>query len=207
MDNVGVIKNIIISRHKFKPGISANSLQPWARLIARIFAYNIIPKTGSYTYISNDLLKCVYAVMAGLDVNWARVIYDNLCKPCTANLPHGNFLTHVFNAFHVPLNTEVEKLPLAVIFDKKVLKRMGIPRNPNDELILSGEEEEEDEPINDPVSEDENVDYANLVQNLSTIQDRLVASHYVMQYQLSNIRENQEMMLKMFNEQFPPPPQ
>jgi hypothetical protein len=107
----------------------------------------------------------------------------------------------------VPLNTEVEKLPLAVIFDKKAIKRMGLT---SDEPILGEEEEDEDEPIADPVSEDDTVDYADLVhqvQNLSTTQDRLVASHYVMQYQLSNIRENQEEMLRRFNAQFPPPPQ
>jgi len=210
MDNPGVIENIIIRGRKFKPGMSANSLQPLPRIIARIFSYNIIPKTGSYTYISNDLLKCVYAVMAGLDVNWARIVYDNLCKPCTTHLPHGNFLTRVFTAFNVPLNTEVEKLPLAVIFDKKAIKRMGLT---SEEPILG---EEEDEHIADPTSEDDTVDYADLihqVQNLSTTQDRLVASHYVMQHQLSNIRENQSEMMRYqaemmhrFNQQFPPPP-
>jgi hypothetical protein len=46
MDNPGVIENIIIPGRKFKPGMSANSLQPLPRIIARIFSYNIIPKTG-----------------------------------------------------------------------------------------------------------------------------------------------------------------
>jgi hypothetical protein len=44
MENRGVIQNIVIHGKKFKPGMSANSLQPLARIIARIFSYNIILK-------------------------------------------------------------------------------------------------------------------------------------------------------------------
>jgi hypothetical protein len=139
MDNPGVIQNIVVHGKKFKPGMSAKSLQPLPRIIARIFSYNIIPKKGSFTYISNDLLKCVYAVMAGLNINWARIIYDNLCKPCVAHNLHGNFLTRVFSYFNVPLTTEVERLPLAVIFDKKALKRMGLL---NKEPMIGLQEEE-----------------------------------------------------------------
>jgi hypothetical protein len=90
---------------------------------------------------------------------------------------------------------------------------MSLPYDPNAQD--SGSEEEEQG--NDEEEEEEEVqppqqaphpgydDLCDRVQRLSTTQDRLVASHYVMQYQLSSIREDQREMLRRFNEQFPPP--
>ena len=66
------------------------------RLIGRILPYNICLKIGSYNYYSRDLATCVYAIMAGLEVNWAKVIFDNLVKDHTSFLPYGAFLSHVF---------------------------------------------------------------------------------------------------------------
>lgn len=218
MDNKGVIKNIVVRGKKFQAGMKANSLQPLARIIARILSYNIIPKKGSFTYISNDLLKCVYAVMAGLNVNWARIIYNNLCKPCTAHNMHGNFLTHVFKYFEVNLSTEVERLPLAVIFDKKAIKRMGLF---NEEPIVGDEEdemevEEEEEEEEEEQEQEGNVDYQALVNQMESLdysQKRLVASHHVLHHQVSRMRSDQEAMLEYqkemlnrFNQHFPPPP-
>jgi hypothetical protein len=109
---------------------------------------------------------------------------------------------------------------------------MSLPFDPYDQDSENEEEEEEEDeeqiqvesPPHEPPHVDQSVDYTDLVnrvQNLSTnqerfslTQDRLVASHYVMQHQLSNIRENQaemmryqEEMMNRFNQQFPPPPQ
>ena len=61
----------------FLPGkglpMTNNKLKPIPRLIGRILAYNLIPKTGSFDYFSQDLTVCVYALMVGLQVNWAEV--------------------------------------------------------------------------------------------------------------------------------------
>ena len=42
------------------PSMANNKLQPMLRLIGRILACNIYPKTGSYNYYSCDLAACVY---------------------------------------------------------------------------------------------------------------------------------------------------
>ena len=67
MDDAEVLSNI------FLPGqglpMSNNKLKPIPRLIGRILAYNMCPKIGSYNYYSRDLATCVYAIMAGLEVN------------------------------------------------------------------------------------------------------------------------------------------
>ena len=51
------------------PPMKHNNLQPIPRLIDRILAYNICPKTRIYNYYSYNLASYVYAIMAGLEVN------------------------------------------------------------------------------------------------------------------------------------------
>jgi len=51
------------------PPMTNTKLQSIPRLIGCILAYNICPKTESYNNFSRDLASCVYAIMAGLEVN------------------------------------------------------------------------------------------------------------------------------------------
>src|SRR5436189_4896007 len=51
-------------------------LTPLGKIISRIVSYNILPKIGSYTHISNDQFKAMYAVVKHIEVNWARIIYE-----------------------------------------------------------------------------------------------------------------------------------
>lgn len=151
MNNPEVLARMLYPNRQVKLGLnSIQDLRPQARIISRILSWSIIPKSGSYSYVSMNLLKATYGIMAEININWARVIYDNLTKPSSKTLNHGNFLTSIFKHFG---------------YD----------------------------------------DLCDRVQRLSTTQDRLVASHYVMQYQLSSIRDDQREMLRRFNEQFPPP--
>ena len=71
------------------PPMTNTKLQPIPRLIGRILAYNICPKIGSYNYYSRDLASCVYAIMAGLEVNWAKVMFDTMVKEHSSFLPCG----------------------------------------------------------------------------------------------------------------------
>jgi len=93
MDNEEVLSSI------FLPGqglpMMNNKLKPIPRLIGRILAYNICPKTGSYNYYSRELATCVYAIMASLDVNWAKIVFDTMVKSHTSFLRYEAFLTHV----------------------------------------------------------------------------------------------------------------
>jgi hypothetical protein len=241
LDNEGVLGNMLTPGTQVKPGLDAMNLYPQARIISRILSWSIIPKSGSYSYISLNLLKATYAILAGLNVNWAKVIFDNLSKPSTKHLLHGSFVTKIFQAFKVDLLSETDVLPNTIYFDRVALNRMSLPFDPQGQESESEEEEEEEEegeeieeegeeqahvatpPLQEPLPIDPMANYNDLVtrieqlstnqERFSTTQDRLVASHYVMQYQLSNIRDNQnEMMryqhemLNRFNQQFPPPP-
>jgi mRNA deadenylase 3'-5' endonuclease subunit Ccr4 len=163
--------------------------------------------------------------MAELNINWARVIFDNLQKSSSKTLHHGCFLTTIFRHFNVNLLMEgLEILPHLPYFDRTALSRMSLPYDPADsdqeQQGDSDQEEEEEEEGEEEHQQPQSPqpqapqapqqyppydDLCDQVQRLSTTQDRLVASHYVMQYQLSSIRENQEEMLRRFNEQFPPP--
>jgi len=78
------------------PPMTNTKLQPVPHLISRILAYNICPKIRSYNYFSRDLDTCVNVIMTGLEVNWAKFIFDNIVKEHTSFLPYGAFLSHCF---------------------------------------------------------------------------------------------------------------
>jgi len=65
-----------------------NKLQPIPRHIGPILAYNKYPKTGSYNYYSRDLAFCVYAIMDGLEVKWAKIMFDTMLKEHFSFLPY-----------------------------------------------------------------------------------------------------------------------
>jgi len=103
-----------------------NKLQHTARLIGRILAYNIYPKTDSFNYFSHDLVVCVYATMGGLEVNWARIIYNNITKQQTSFLPSGAFLTHIFKKFHVDVSSKINVIRSFELVDHSVLTMIFI---------------------------------------------------------------------------------
>ena len=225
MDNPEILNLMFEDGIRFKPGIFTRAFRPLPRLVGRIISHNIQQKSGSFTYISNDLAKFVYAILGGISVNWSRIVYDTITKiTSTSTLAHGCILTHIFKAFDVSLTSESDIPSSTVPFDRFVIKRMHLPLDPMEE----DDEEEEDEgegqgegqgeeEEEEDSSHQDSFDYSGLVtqvENLSTnqskmivTQDRLVASHYVMQHQLSRMRESQDEILRRFNEQFPPPPQ
>jgi len=121
LDNEGVIQNMLNPEIHIKPGLNATDLQPQARIISRILSWSIIPKSGSYSYISMTLLKCTYAILAGLNVNWSKIIYDNMTKPSSSSLLYESFLTKVFQAFKVDVLSETDVLPNTIYFDRSAL--------------------------------------------------------------------------------------
>ena len=94
MDDDEVLSNIFLPSQGLT--MTNNKLKPVPRLIGRILTYNICPKIRSYNYYFRDLTTYVYAIMAGLEVNWVKIIFDNLVKEHTSFLPYGAFLSHVF---------------------------------------------------------------------------------------------------------------
>ena len=98
MDDDEVLSNILLPGQGLP--MTNNKLKAISRLIGRILAYNICPKTESYNYYSRDLATCIYAIMARLEVNLAKIIFDNLIKHYTSFLRYGAFLSHLFRKSH-----------------------------------------------------------------------------------------------------------
>jgi len=71
-----------------------------ARLVTRIVQHNIIPKTGSYDQIYPAVRKATYAIMGGIQVNWARSLMiqhtGQASGPRRSYIPYGNLYTLVF---------------------------------------------------------------------------------------------------------------
>ena len=124
MDDEEVLSNI------FLPGqglpMTNTKLKPIPRLIGRILSYNICPKSGSYNYYSRELSACVYAIMAGLEVNWAKIIFDAMVKYHSSFLPFGAFLTPIFRKFHVDLASETSVVKIFELFDRAAIHRMKL---------------------------------------------------------------------------------
>ena len=118
------------------PPMANNKLQPILRLIDRILASNICPKIGSYNYYFRDFTTCVYVIMAKLEVNWARVIFDTLVKEPSTFLPYGAFLTHIFRKFKIDLALETNVVKVFELFDRSVLLRMKLLKTPPHNLIF-----------------------------------------------------------------------
>jgi len=64
--------------------------------------------------------------MAGLEVNWVKIIFDTLVKDHTSFLPYGAFLSHVFWKFHIDLASETSVVKVFEPFDRAVLHRMKL---------------------------------------------------------------------------------
>ena len=64
--------------------------------------------------------------MVGLEVNWAKIIFDNLVKEHTSFLPYGAFLSHVFQKFKIDFASETSVVKVFEPFDRAVLHRMKL---------------------------------------------------------------------------------
>ena len=85
-----------------EPNMANNKLKPIPRLIGCILAYNICPKMGSFNYFSHDLASCIYAIMAKIEFNWAKIFFDTLARE-HISLLYGAYLTHIFKKFKLDL--------------------------------------------------------------------------------------------------------
>ena len=117
----------------FLPGqvlIANNRFKPILRLIGRIIAHNMCPKSVSFNNYSNELFLSMFAIMDKLQVNWAQVVYGNLIKNHTNFLSHGAFLTKVFYKFKVELSNKTNVVKHFELFDHIVLFRMKLLSEP-----------------------------------------------------------------------------
>ncbi|XP_020254102.1 uncharacterized protein LOC109831175 [Asparagus officinalis] len=119
-----------VNHQMFSPGCSYpmnnNSLNPIAKLIARIIAHNLIPKTGSFDHFASDKINAVYAIFAEIKVDWATIFINNMASKHTKFLPFGSFFTLIFQHFNVDLTNEPKVESTRDFFDKVSLSRMHI---------------------------------------------------------------------------------
>ena len=205
MDNAEVLSSI------FLPGqgltMTNNKLKPIPRLIGRILAYNICPKTGSYNYYSRELATCVYAIMAGLDVNWAKIIFDTIVKDHTSFLPYGAFLSHVFRKFHIDLDSETSVIKVFEPFDRAVLHRMKLhdfphpppqpPSPPHSSTPAPSSSTQP--PFTEPPSSQPPPSYADAFYNSLSVEiESLHAKQQFIQDSQNALLENQSLLMTHF---------
>ena len=234
MDDEEVLSSI------FLPGqglpMTNTKLKPIPRLIGRILSYNICPKTGSYNYYFRELSSCVYAIMAGLEVNWAKIIFDTMVKYHSSFLPFGAFLTPIFRKFHVDLTSETSVIKIFELFDRAAIHRMKLtdlpppppqqpsspPHSPTQPPTSSTQPPfNEPPPTQPPPYADAfynslSAEIASLHANNQVIQDNqttllhnqslLMTRFETMQLQMDSFASTQTEILNLLKTHFPPPP-
>ena len=201
MDDEDILNQIFLPGHHLP--MANNKLKPIPRLIGRILSYNICPKTGSFNYFSKELSSCVYAIMAGHDVNWAKIIFDTMVKPHSSFLPYGAFLTPIFRKFHIDLTSETTVVKIFELFDRAAINRMKLPDFPSDEQPSSPQQPPPPSPSRGPSTSSQpdppptqpnpytDAFYNSMSAQIASIQSSqqdLLTSH-------SRILENQSMMM------------
>lgn len=226
LDDVRIEDQNVLSNKIFLPGLGlplnhSNKLRPIPRFIARILAYNLFPKTGSFHFISLDLAKALYAIMANIKVNWAEVYYHTLSVLPRGFLPFGAFLTHIFEKFNVDVESENSVVRSVEFFDTNALTRMKLtnfvlPENqPNEPQIPT----QEPPPTKDiPQSSTQagpsssyipepscftDAQYNTLsarILNVETSQNLLFDQNIAIMNNQREFLENQQVMMRMFED-------
>ena len=88
--------------------------------------HTISAENLEYNYFSRDLVTCVYAIIAGLEVNWVKIMFDNIVKEHTSFLTYGAFLSHVFRKFKLDLSSKTSVVKVFEPFDRAILHRMKL---------------------------------------------------------------------------------
>jgi hypothetical protein len=125
MDNAALLKDHIYLPGKSSP-MQNNKLRPIPRLVCRILAYNVLPKTGSFDHISGELAAATYAVMAGLKVNWSMVLFENMQRVPSSYLPYGCTLSKIFRFYKVDVDSEKVKVDYHEFIDRATYARMKL---------------------------------------------------------------------------------
>ena len=65
-------------------------------------------------------------IMSGLEVNWSKIIFDNIIKEHTSFLPYGALLSYVFRKFKIVLASETNAVKVSKSFDRVILYYMKL---------------------------------------------------------------------------------
>jgi len=231
MDDDDILNQIFLPGHHLP--MANNKLKPIPRLIGRLLSYNICPKTGSFNYFSRELSSCVYAIMAGHDVNWAKIMFDTMVKNHSSFLPYGAFLTPIFRKHHVDLDSENTVVTIFELFDRAAIHRMKLPDFPSDEppqQQSSPQQPPQPSPSRGPSTSSQpdpppntdafynsisaqiaslqssQQDLLNSQQNLLTSHSRILENQSMMMDRLQSIESTQTVLISLLKVGYHPPP-
>ncbi|XP_059650766.1 uncharacterized protein LOC132296597 [Cornus florida] len=115
--------------------VKSKQLTMEARLIHKIIAYSILPKTGSRSKVSRMEIFLIWCVLNGKDFDLAYIIFHHMLackKKKNTPLHYAMVLTHIFMANNIPLDkSESAKLGPRDILDAFNLDTMGLKRDPD----------------------------------------------------------------------------
>ena len=77
--------------------------------------------------------------MAGVEDNWAKILFDTMVKEHSTFLPYDAFLTHVFCKFKIDLASETNVVKLFELFGRSVLLRMELFGTPPPQPTFSSQ--------------------------------------------------------------------
>ena len=121
----------IIAKSNSPSKVEYKYLTSLGKIISRIVSYNILPKTGSYTHISNDQFKAMYAIVKHIEVNWARVIYEIIKTKPSHFLSFPKTIIKLLKANKISLSGKGKTHEKVI--DYSMIKRMGLDREDRDE--------------------------------------------------------------------------
>jgi hypothetical protein len=216
LHNVVMNDRDILNNHIFLPGKSLpmqnNKLRPLPRLVCRILAYNLIPKTGSFDYISSELAVATYAIMANIKVNWAMVVFENLQRVPSTFHPFGCMLTRIFTHFKVDLASEKVMISFNEIIDRTTYARMKLG-------AIQTSDSQDDDPASTSApptstssrpsrpSVNESLHILTLqVEGLATGQGKILKNQEVIFKGLKDINQKVDTLADMMRGHFFPPP-
>ncbi|KAJ8420626.1 hypothetical protein Cgig2_032404 [Carnegiea gigantea] len=101
-------KDLCLSQQNETPPYHVLFVEP--RLLHYVFVRVLYPKDHSKEATNEIVLEAIYRLMTGSSVDYACLILDHMyrvaCMTHAYHLPYGNLLTHVFQHFQVPLESE-----------------------------------------------------------------------------------------------------
>jgi len=100
-----------------------------AQILAKIIFYNLMPKSGEYSYVRGSAPLLIYCLLKGIRVNIPKLIIDymtsdHLLIP-NRHLPFGMLITRLLNQLKFDLSTERSIVPSVDIYIT-LLKRMRV---------------------------------------------------------------------------------
>jgi len=108
---------------------TAVNLRPQARILNKMLIHTILPRTGSYEKMYDENYKALYAIYSNQDINWAKVILDQIKSfhgKYRKTIFFASYLTKIFVHFGINIDNLQDFIPPKVM-DQKAISLMKLP--------------------------------------------------------------------------------